>query len=48
LTAALVSVLREPAILARMRAGIPATLRPFTAPVVSARWNALFASLTEA
>jgi glycosyltransferase involved in cell wall biosynthesis len=48
LTAALVDVLRDHASLGRMRAAIPETLRSFTAPVVSARWNALFAALTEA
>jgi glycosyltransferase involved in cell wall biosynthesis len=48
LTAALLDVLRDPATLQRMRAAVPATLHPFTAPVVSARWNALFTALTEA
>jgi glycosyltransferase involved in cell wall biosynthesis len=48
LTAALVDLLRDPAGLARLRAAIPATLSSFAAPVVSARWNALFRALTEA
>jgi len=48
LTVTLVNLLRDPTVLERMRAAIPATLGPFTAPVVSARWNAMFASLTEA
>jgi glycosyltransferase involved in cell wall biosynthesis len=48
LTAALVSLLRDAAAQARMRAAIPATLASFSAPAVSARWNALFQSLTEA
>jgi glycosyltransferase involved in cell wall biosynthesis len=48
LTAALVDVLRDDATRARMRAAIPAELRPFTAPAVSARWNALFTELTGA
>jgi glycosyltransferase involved in cell wall biosynthesis len=48
LTAALVDVLRDPPTLDRMRRAIPAALRSFTAPVVSARWNALFTALTEA
>ena len=48
LTAALLDVLRDPATLQHMRAAVPATLHPFTAPVVSARWNALFTALTEA
>jgi glycosyltransferase involved in cell wall biosynthesis len=47
LTAALVDVLRDPAALPRLRRGIPDALRPFTAPVVSARWNALLSALTE-
>jgi len=45
---ALVAVLRDDALRARMRAGIPDSLRAFTAPVVSARWNAMFRELTEA
>ena len=48
LTAAPVYVLPDHARLGRMRSAIPETLRSFTAPVVSARWNALFAALTEA
>ncbi len=48
LTAALIDVLRDDAARARMRAAIPAALRPFTAPAVSARWNALFTELTGA
>ncbi len=48
LTAALIDVLRDETMLRRLRTGIPDTLRSFTAPVVSARWNALFAQLTEA
>jgi glycosyltransferase involved in cell wall biosynthesis len=48
LTAALVDVLRDPAALRRMREAIPETIHSFTAPVVSARWNALFTALTEA
>lgn len=48
LTAALIDVLRHPPTLQRMRRAIPETLHPFTAPVVSARWNALFTGLTEA
>ncbi len=48
LTATLAELLRDPSMLARMRAAIPATLAAFTAPVVSARWNAMFASLSEA
>ena len=41
-------VLRDPAASRRMRPAIPDTLRSFAAPVVSARWNALFRALTEA
>jgi glycosyltransferase involved in cell wall biosynthesis len=48
LTAALVEVLRDDDLRRRFRAGIPDTLRSFTAPVVSARWNALFTQLTGA
>jgi glycosyltransferase involved in cell wall biosynthesis len=48
MTAALVSLLRDPAALTRLRAAIPATLSSFAAPAVSARWNALFRALTEA
>jgi glycosyltransferase involved in cell wall biosynthesis len=48
LTDALVSLLRDDALRARMRAAIPASLESFTAPVVSARWNAMFRELTEA
>jgi glycosyltransferase involved in cell wall biosynthesis len=48
LTAALVDLLRDPATQARLRAGIPGTLSSFAAPAVSARWNALFRTLTEA
>ncbi len=46
LTAALVEVLRDDELRRRLRAAIPDTLRSFTAPVVSARWNALFTQLT--
>ena len=45
---ALVGLLRDDALRARLRAGIPESLRPFTAPVVSARWNAMFRELAEA
>ena len=48
LTVALVEVLRDDGLRRRMRAAIPDTLRSFTAPVVSARWNALFTQLTGA
>jgi glycosyltransferase involved in cell wall biosynthesis len=48
LTAALVEVLRDDGLRRRMRVAIPDTLRSFTAPVVSARWNALFTQLTGA
>jgi hypothetical protein len=48
LTGALVDVLGDAPGRARMRAAIPATLDSFAAPAVSARWNALFQSLTGA
>lgn len=48
LTAALLDVLRDPTALRGMRDAIPETIHSFTAPVVSARWNALFTALTEA
>jgi glycosyltransferase involved in cell wall biosynthesis len=48
LTAALVSLLRDPAARAALRTGIPATLESFAAPTVAARWNTLFRDLTEA
>jgi glycosyltransferase involved in cell wall biosynthesis len=48
LTAALAEVLRDAELRRRLRAAIPDTLRSFTAPVVSARWNALLTQLTEA
>jgi glycosyltransferase involved in cell wall biosynthesis len=48
LTAALVSLLRDSATRTGMRNAIPGTLSSFAAPAVSARWNALFQTLTEA
>jgi glycosyltransferase involved in cell wall biosynthesis len=48
LTEALVTLLRDDALRARLRAGISASLHSFTAPVVSARWNAMFRELAEA
>jgi len=41
-------LLRDAPTLARMRAAAPGSIRAFTAPVVSARWNAIFAELTGA
>ncbi|MCC6849948.1 MAG: glycosyltransferase [Deltaproteobacteria bacterium] len=46
LTAALLDLLRDRATLARLRAAAAGSIRSFTAPVVSARWNAIFAELT--
>jgi glycosyltransferase involved in cell wall biosynthesis len=48
LVAALVGLLGDDALRARLRAAIPESLRSFTAPVVSARWNAMFRELAEA
>jgi glycosyltransferase involved in cell wall biosynthesis len=44
----LTTLLRDASARARLRAGIPAVLEPFTAPAVSARWNDLFRGLVEA
>ncbi|MCC6766910.1 MAG: glycosyltransferase [Deltaproteobacteria bacterium] len=48
LTAALLDLLRDQPARARLRAAAAASIRSFTAPVVSARWNAIFAELTGA
>jgi glycosyltransferase involved in cell wall biosynthesis len=48
LTAALLDLLRDPPALARLRAAAVDSIRAFTAPVVSGRWNAIFAELTGA
>ncbi len=48
LTATLIELLRDDAALQRMRAAAVDSVRPFTAPVVSARWNAIFAELAGA
>ncbi|MEB2285580.1 MAG: glycosyltransferase [Myxococcales bacterium] len=45
LAAALLDLLRDPSALARLRAAAADSVRSFTAPVVSARWNAIFAEL---
>jgi len=48
LTTALLDLLRDPSTLARLRASAIESIRSFSAPVVSARWNAIFAELTGA
>ena len=45
---ALVDLLRDPDALARLRAAARESIRAFSAPVVSARWNAIFVELTGA
>lgn len=48
LTSALRDVLTDADVRARMRVSARESIRAFSAPVVSARWNAIFAELTEA
>lgn len=48
LATALGDVLRDPDAIRRMRAAAPESIHAFTAPVVSARWNAIFVELTGA
>jgi glycosyltransferase involved in cell wall biosynthesis len=45
LARALDALLRDPAARARLRATVPSTIAPFTAPAVAARWGALFDAL---
>jgi glycosyltransferase involved in cell wall biosynthesis len=48
LGAAIVELLRDDELRARLRSGIASVLGSFDASAVSARWNALFRTLTEA